>query len=140
MALIPSHDLVDFLSGTTLNGVVYTAGTNLFAGTEEDGENIPDACIFLYDDGGVPPMDRMGVKTSDHEVSVSGIVRGAAGDEFNTVKVGAEMRLYLHGCKPSGYDIVLADQSLGLHLTDDAKKRPRWKYTLRSRYEESSLP
>lgn len=139
MANIPSHDLMAETSGKTLNSVVFTSGTNLFAGYEDDGD-YPDQCIFFYDDGGPPPLDRMGVTTSDHEVSVSAIVRGKRLDEVNTVKIVADLRRYLHGSQPSGYDIVLADQSLGLRLIDDAANRPRWKITFRTRYEETSLP
>lgn len=140
MAQIPSHDLVDEASGKTLNSVVFTSGTNLFAGLEEDGANFPDQCIFMYEDGGPQPLDRMGNTNSDHEVSVVAIVRGKARDEKTTVGIAADLRRYLHGSVPSGYDIVLADQSIGLRLINDAKERPRYKLTFRARYEETSLP
>lgn len=137
---IPHSDVVDYVDGQVFDGVTFTkAAGNLFSGTPDDWDSLDYPVIFVWSDGGVPPLPYLGTDTSSHEPLVMAEVITKARDEFALDKITAQLRAWLHGSVPSGYTVILATTTLGTRLQNDGQDRPRRQIHFRCLFDEALI-
>lgn len=131
-------DVVAFLAGKTVGGVLLTAAGNLFVGQMRTTDRTPSPAVFCLGTGGPSPLPYLGGhRTALYRPTVQVMVRGPAGDDEAGAALALSVLEALNMQTPSGYVSWFTRDSAPAFLGTDTGQHGQWSLNVECVYHAS---
>lgn len=133
----PATDLVTFLNGKTLGGVLMDDGTNLFSSGLRPDDYTEGSGVFLLNSGGASPSLYLnGNREAYYRPSVQVMVRGGVGDFAGGEALARAVYDELFLADVTGYVTIQPQDSQPSYLGDDEANRGLWVLNLECQWSD----